>query len=336
MISEFRKDPVSGEWVLIAAGRAARPHPPAEKGNITQSKDLCPFEDLEKNGNEKPFFTFPSGSEDNWRIAIINNKYPAVTPGACPPIVFRNGYQTASGEGHHEIVILKDHDRMLTDLSDEEMSNLARVYRDRYRQIALEDACSQYISIFHNHGKEGGASLAHPHSQIISVPIIPPDVMRSLEGSERYYSKYGKEAHTIMIMQEMESRRRIVYDNDRFVAFCPFVSKQPYEIRIYPKFASGHFEETTDDDMKHFGKALRSVLLKVRDSLGSPAYNFFIHTSPLRSEDNPISFNKCYRWHVEVIPRVKFDAGFEAATGIKINIIDPDVAASTINGLNHG
>lgn len=313
MESEFRKDLVSGDWVLIASGRSKRPHAPKPRAENYQKPQDCPFE-----GTTKP-------------VEVLPNQFPAVTPGACGPVMERDGYQITAGVGIHELVVMKDHEHQLHDFSPREMAEVLTVYRNRYREIAQIEACGQYIVIFNNYGREGGASVYHPHSQIISVPIIPPDVARSLHGSYEYFKKHGAEAHALMIEKELANKKRIVFENEQFVAFCPFVSKQPYEMRLYPKFASGHFDHLEDQSFMPLAEALASVLKKMHDALDDPAYNFFIHTAPLHYEKSDLSFDQYYRWHIEIIPRVSFDAGFEAGTGIKINIIDPDYAAQTLN-----
>ncbi len=313
MESEFRQDPVSGDWVLIASGRSKRPHPPKPRAENYQKPEDCPFE----------------GAHE--AIEVRKNDFPAVTQGACGPVMDHDGYQVTAGVGMHELFIFKDHDHQLYDFSPSEMSEVIKSYRTRYREISQIDNCGQYIMIFNNYGREGGASIYHPHSQVISVPIIPPDVARSLRGSYRYFKEHGTEAHAMMIEKELSNKHRIIFENDQFVAFCPFVSKQPYEMRIYPKFASAHFNNLDEASIPPLAEALTTVLKKMHDNLGDPAYNFFIHTAPLHYDKSDLSFDQYYRWHIEVLPRVSFDAGFEAGTGIKINIIDPDTAAETIN-----
>ena len=305
---------VSKDWVLIAAGRASRPHAPKPRAENYQKPEDCPFE----------------GTTES--VQVIPNKFPAVVKGACGPIMERDGYAVTAGVGIHELFIFKDHEKQLYDFSAGEMAEVIKAYHKRYAEIATIDNCGQYIMIFNNYGREGGASIYHPHSQIISVPIIPPDVARSLRGSYRYFKEHGTEAHALMIEKEIANKQRIIFENEQFVAFCPFVSKQPYEMRIYPKFASGHFDHLEDQSILPLAEALATVLKKMHANLGDPAYNFFIHTAPLHyKEHEDLSFDQYYRWHIEIIPRMSFDAGFEAGTGIKINIIDPDYAAQTLN-----
>lgn len=316
MESEFRKDIVSGDWVLIAGARGRRPHAVESHEHLVQSKQECPFEE---------------GWEEAGAIQVIKNKFPAVSPGLCTPIIEREGYQIAAGIGYHELILFRDHDKFFPDFSDDEMAAVVCSYRDRYRAISAEDDCAQYIMIFHNYGREAGASVYHPHTQVISLPILPPDVARSLRGSARYHREHGREAHEVMIAHELTDGKRIVYENEKFVAFCPYVSKQPYEVRIYPRDASAYFDRITDADAAFLGDAMRGVLRKFRKALADPAYNFFIHTAPIKSDLPSGHYEACYRWHVELYPRIKLDAGFEAGTGIKINMIDPDYATEILN-----
>lgn len=322
---------MSGDWVLIAAGRSKRPHALKPRESNVQSLEDCPFEDLQASGNGEITLRFPADRQLDWKIQVTKNKYPAVMPGACGPIFEKDGYQVTAGVGFHELVIMRDHARFFPDFTTKETEEVLHVYRDRYRQIAQEEKCGQYIMIFHNYGHEGGASIYHPHSQIVSMPIIPPDVMRSLVGSYEYYKQHKREAHELMVEQERTYKKRIIFENEQFIAFCPFVSKQPYEMRIYPKFASSHFEHTESASLVPLAEALNAVLQKMHKALADPSYNFFIHTAPLHFEKTDLTSDQYYRWHIEIIPRIKFDAGFEAGTGIKINIIDPDVAAQTLN-----
>ena len=313
MESEFRKDLVSEEWVLIAGGRSKRPPAPKPRPESYQGTDDCPFEGM------KDFVT------------VIENKFPAVVQGRSCAIEQRDGYSITAGVGIHELFIMKDHDLQLYDFSTAQMGEVITAYRNHYREIAATDRCGQYIMIFNNYGREGGASVHHPHSQVISVPIIPPNVMRSIGGSYDYFKKYGVEAHALMIEKEIAQKKRVIFENDQFIAFCPFVSRHPYEMRIYPKFAAAHFDHLEDQSIFPLAEAFGTVLKKMHKNLNDPAFNFFIHTAPLHYEKSDLSFDQYYRWHIELIPRVSFDAGFEAGTGIKINIIDPDYAAQTIN-----
>ena len=126
----------------------------------------------------------------------------------------------------------------------------------------------------------------------------------------------------------MKEGDRTVYENDAFIALCPYASRVPYEVRIYPKNFSACFEQTTDDELKLFADVLGETLRKVRDGLNDPAYNFYIHTSP-KDGDVP-NCNEFYTWHLEILPKISTMAGFEMGTGIDVNVVSPEMAAEIL------
>lgn len=129
-----------------------------------------------------------------------------------------------------------------------------------------------------------------------------------------------------MIDWEKKQKKRIVYENAGAIAFTPFVSKNTYEIRVFPKTHLPFFENTLDEEIDYAVDALQSVLKKVEKNLNDPDYNFFIHTAPIKNKEK----YKMYHWHIEVVPKLSINAGFELGTGMEINEVDPDQAAALL------
>jgi UDPglucose--hexose-1-phosphate uridylyltransferase len=236
-------------------------------------------------------------------------------------------FQTFAANGDHELVITRDHDRHFAHFTTEESAEVLRAYRDRFIEIAKTD-CGAYISIFHNHGRAAGASVYHNHSQILSTPMIPPEVMRSLDGADHAMMETGRPIHQTMIEWEIQQGRRIVYENDAFIAFCPFVSKAGYQVRIFPKQQKPRFELSSEADLLGCADALNAVLKKLFTALDDVDYNFYIHTAPVQKD--PKLDVSAYHWHIDVIPRIPIAAGFELSTTIYINPYDPDDCAKTL------
>lgn len=333
-LNEFRQDLVSGDWILFATGRSKKPYESQKQKyeDSHQSKEECPFEDPRASGQEIVRF-YPSPSinsgqvEENWSVSIIKNKYPAVKQGVCLPMREVGPFEAFDAVGFHEVVITRDHDKDFSDLTPGQISEVFKIFRDRYLEISQSE-CGNYISIFHNHGKEAGASIFHPHSQIISIPILPPDVMRSIKGSEDFYVKYKKKVHDVMLEFEVEQKKRIIEENEKFLAFCPFVSKKPYEIRIFPKESSPRFEKSSDEELSYLSLILKSVLERMNRLLNNPPYLFFIHTATVK--ELYMASSQHYHWHIEIVPMLTIEAGFESATAIEINVVDPDKAAEDL------
>lgn len=165
--SELRMDLVSNDWVIIATGRAKRPESFAEESarnkEVVAKKD-CPF-CQEENIAER---TAQFDNHDDWSVISIPNKYPALAEGTGKMEQSKHGpNRVMEGLGYHEVVIYRDHDRFLSQFDNMEMKAVIDMYQARYLDLISKEHI-RYVSIFHNHGQEAGASVAHPHSQIFS------------------------------------------------------------------------------------------------------------------------------------------------------------------------
>lgn len=329
--NEFRQDLVSGEWVLLVTGRTHSLRKNEDKDNY-QTKEECPFE--ASNISEQHLIgKYPSDNE--WHATIIKNKYPAVKQEFCTDEKSYGPFKTFDPIGDHEVIVYPDHDRGVYKFTVDDFTNMIRVYKKRFTELAEKSECSKYIMIFHNHGRAAGASIYHPHSQIITMPILPPDVARSLFGSFDYYQKYKKKVYSELLEWEQKERTRVIYENEKFIVFCPFVSKYPYEIRIFSKEAHAHFQQMPDDKDKFFADAMYTAFRKLGQVLDNPPFNMFIHTAPITNEFG-VSTHEFYHWHLEIIPHLKIDAGFELGTGIEINVINPDDSAQAMRDAKIG
>jgi UDPglucose--hexose-1-phosphate uridylyltransferase len=328
-LNEFRQDLVSGHWTLFSTERSKRPNSSeGTKEKFYQPKEGCPFEDPIASGNQ-PIVVYNQGQKvespnNGWTAMVIKNKYPALRDGLCGPIREYGPFKIADGNGFHELVITHDHDRSFAHFTVSETAEVIKIYKERYLAIS-QNECGDYIQIIHNHGKSAGASVFHNHSQILSTPILPPHVMGSIRGSMEYYKKHQQKVHDVLISWETQKGTRIVHENDKFVSFCPFSSRTPYEVRIYPKKSNPGFHHIEDEDMPALAEIMNVVLKKINVALGDPDYNFFIHTAPI-SSDVLVEYD-FYHWHVEILPRISKIAGFELGTNIFINGVDPDEAA---------
>src|SRR3989344_5859587 len=328
MLNEFREDLVSGEWVLFATGRARRPEQvKSEAPKIKKlPKSKCPFEDPEKFDNVV-LTTYPAKGQNDWAIKVIKNKYPAVREDeTCSPKM-AGPFNTHEATGRHEVVIYREHDKHLHDFSKEELANVFRVYQERYRTMT-DGACGKYALIFHNYGPNAGASIPHPHSQIITIPVLPPDVKRSINGSEEFYRKHKKRVHDEMLDWERCEKKRVIFENKYFIAFCPFVSKTPYEVRIFPQESHAHFEQMPESQLEYLGEIMQAMLSKIQAAFQGQDYNFFIHTAPL--ETTTENAHEFYTWHIEIVPKISTFGAFELGSGIDINVVDPDEAAKLL------
>lgn len=329
LTSELRQDIVSGGWILVAPKRASRPELVVSKETkehkISQSN--CPFDDPQKFGNKPPVLVYQNKTGTDWFLQVIPNKYPAVEPGSCGPAIKIGIYNMREGKGVHEVVILRDHNKHISEYGKEDLKLLFNAYQDRYKSLSNEK-CIEYISIFHNYGKEAGASVPHTHSQILALPIVPPDISRSIRGSHDFFHQHNKCVHCLMIEYELKNKKRIIFENKDAVVFAPYASHFNFELRVFPKKHMAFFERVDGNDGELLGiaEAFHIALLKIYKNLKDPSFNFFLHTA---TTIKGLDYSH-YHWHMEILPKTSVFGGFDIGTGIDIITVTPETAAQIL------
>jgi UDPglucose--hexose-1-phosphate uridylyltransferase len=328
---ELRQDIVSGDWILVAPGRRYRPHNFALKSKSRAvPKSHCPFENPQKSGNEVPLLWYSKKGKESgnlrrdWVLQVIQNKYPIMSEqrGVCPTPIRYGVYRRMKGGGFHEVVVFRSHTKFLGDMTAREADHVISAYQERIL-FHEREKCLRYVFIFHNHGDAAGASIFHPHSQIMALPIIPPDIYRSLRGAERYRQKHGACVHCKVIGWELKKRERVIYKNKAFVVIAPFASHVNFEVRIFPRAHSASFQKLSRGERLLLADVLTVTLRRLKKVLQNPAYNFYIHTAPVG--DGKFSY---YHWHLEILPKTSHLAGVELGTGIEVITMPPEDAAA--------
>lgn len=336
---ELRRNPVNGRWVVVATERAKRPKDFAsghDEPTASSAGKRCPF--CPGNESETPpetaAYREPGTEKDSpgWRVRAIPNKFPAFSPDGKPAAQGDDLFVTMDAVGFHEVIIeTPHHDRSFATLTEDEAAEVVRMYRDRFRFIAA-DPRLEYVLIFRNHKREAGASLEHPHSQIIGAPVMPPAVAEEIREMEAYRMAYGSCVVCDMLERELSEGTRVVTSNGHFVAIEPFASRTPFETWIIPRAHSGSFGDLEDEEIPALAAILRDVLARIREGLSDPAYNYMIHTAPLGRREEGFEPG-VYHWHIEIIPKLVIAAGFEMGTGTYINVTTPESAAEFLRGV---
>ncbi len=331
--SELRFDLSSKDWVVIATGRAKKPETFKKEKRETKGvpQSQCPFCDLKKQ--ESPTLIFSNGKKihfksgnripKNWTTIVVPNKYPAFSPGkVLDKRIEGNLYQRMNAVGFHEVVITRDHKKQLAQFSIREIKEVIDVYQERYLEL-MKKKFVNHISIFHNHGREAGASVTHPHSQIITTPLIDIDLKKALLNSKEYRRANKKCVYCLMNDWEKKTKKRIVFENKDFLVLCPFSSKTAFEIIISPKRHFSYFEKITEKEKWQLAEAFKIALHTLHKALNDPAYNFYLHTAPCNGRGN----YDYYHWHFTILPKTAIPAGFEIGTRMEISTIEPEKAA---------
>jgi len=325
--SEFRQNLATKEWVILSPKRNDRPSDITQKSNEEKTRPEydpnCPFCHGNEKQTEEPVFCLPS--KINWQVRVVPNKFASLDSTCLATRTNVGSFLSAGGFGIAEVVIEHSkHNAHPAIMKNDEISNILITYRQRQIEIS-KNGNINLITIFRNHGARAGTSLMHPHSQIIATPIVPPHVRYPMERAIAHYDTYGRCVFCEMIEEEIRQKERIISETNNFVAFCPYASRSPYECRIYPKKHTPSFVLITNEEINELAGILRDLLFGLYDHLGNPDYNYIIRSSPIGDEDT-----RYLHWYMVIVPKITIPAGFEIGSGIYINTVSPEEAASAL------
>ncbi len=330
-MSDLRKDPIVGRWVIIAKNRAKRPNE-LNDGLLERSSGFCPFCEGHETHTPGEIVAYRQAGTPRdapgWRVRVVPNKFPALEIEGDLNKRGQGLYDLMNGVGAHEVIIESPrHLRSTAELDDATLGDVFWIYRERLLDLK-RDTRLLHGMVFKNVGAAAGASLEHTHSQLIVTPIVPISVVEEIEGSHAFYRYRGRCVFCDMIEQELAFEQRIVFDSPGFVAFCPFAARFPFETWIVPTTHASHYETLSRGGADELARVIRRVVQKIEAALDRPAYNYIIHTAPFDTQalDH-------YHWHIEIIPRVTKTAGFEWGTGFYINPVPPEEAATFMRDL---
>ena len=333
---ELRHDPIQRRWIIIATERARRPtdfsHEPASVTEVS----FDPFAPGNEDKTPPETFAFrKKGTDPNtpgWKVRVVSNKFPALM---IEGDLAREGvglYDKMNGVGAHEVIIESpDLPETFATMKLPQLTLVMQAYRERINDL-MKDQRFRYVLIFKNHGSDAGASLAHPHTQIIATPITPKTVALELDSARSYYYVKERCIFCDLMKQELEDGSRIVMANEHFVVYCPYASRFPFEMMLLPRQHHHKFGDSSDELLGHMASTLQEILARLSKALDDPPYNFMLHTAPnvnvpARRANYWDTLPFDWHWHLEIIPRVTKTAGFEWGTGFYINPVPPENAA---------
>lgn len=322
-MQEFRKDPITGRWVIISTERARRPHAFSREPSLPAHPAPSPFVVGQEAQTQPELLAYHHGPHGAWSLRVVPNRFPALRVEGIPEHSGEGMYDRMSGIGAHEVIIeTPDPDVSLADLPESRIADLFWAFRDRVNDLK-RDIRLRYMVLFKNHGEGAGATIAHSHSQLIALPVVPRISEEEIAGSRRYFEYRQRCLFCDMLKQELHTQSRLVTSNEGFVALTPYASRFPFECWVLPRRHASHFEAVTDHEVRQLAGTMKQVLQRLDKTLEKPAYNFVIHGAPV--QESPLEH---YHWHIEIIPRVVRMAGFEWSTGIYINPTAPEEAAA--------
>ena len=331
-MGELRRDPVVGRWVIVDTDHPKKPQDFKYEQYIPEG-GLCPF----CYGNE--FMTPPEiscfrnpGTGSNtpgWQVRVVANRFPALQ---IEGELDRRGigiYDMSNGIGAHEVLIESPyHNKDISELLEQEIESYLKMCCLRAADLK-KDSRFKYIMVFRNYGSAAGASLEHPHTQLIALPMVPKNALEEIHGAQNYYNYRERCIFCDIIRQEVQDKERVILENKYFISFCPFVSRFPFEIMIFPKQHSGYFCQMSADEVAALAKILKDTLAKLKKVFENLSYNYIIHSAPING-DAGVEY---YHWHLEIMPRLTEVAGFEWGTGFYLDSTSPELAAQYLKAV---
>jgi UDPglucose--hexose-1-phosphate uridylyltransferase len=328
--SEIRYDPLTGEATIVAPGRRFRPnaHAPRSASSLGHPGGASPFvPGSEEETMPETFAIRDAGSAPNgpgWQLRVIANKYPVLAPmgGYAAP---DDGFHRRSpGAGIHEVLVEStDPELDLADMDSEQFRQVFRALRARHRALIATDGI-EAVLIFRNYGVGAGASLAHPHTQLLAMPIVPTDLQRELDAAAAWQRTRGVNYFDELIQRELADGARVIRESARFVAIVPWAARAPYEMQIVAREPVSSLDQLDDASLEGFADILRDMLGRLKRTLDAPPYNLIFQSAP--RGDHPT-----YRFSVRVLPRLGFLGGFEWASGMNIISVPPEEAAEKLH-----
>ncbi|MCA9101331.1 MAG: DUF4921 family protein [Pirellulales bacterium] len=329
---ELRRDPVTGQSVVIAESRSQRPGA-FEAVHDDLAVEDCPFCEGSEHltPGEVAALRYDGTEVDapGWQVRVVPNKYPATSLGGdasshvdASSSAGSDWFVAEPAIGSHEVIIESPrHIRSVSELGVAELADAFRMYAGRLAHHRRSGR-ARYAMVFKNVGSGAGASMPHTHSQLITLPSVPAPVARELRGSLEFYANNGRCVYCELIDRERGDCARVVAESKWYVAICPFASRFPYEVWLLPRNHASSYETSTSCQSGAAASLTHRVLRGVERLLGRPDYNYVIHTAPFDTETLDH-----YHWRLELIPRLSKIAGFELGAGVYINPVAPETAA---------
>ena len=320
-MSQLRLNPLNGRWVTIVADRGERPTDFAPRLRQIEADPSrpCPFCPGNEEATPPALETYDR--DGHWNIRIVPNLYPAFY--GHDTMAVRNlgpVHVQASASGIHEVLVFsRDHGGSWADLDDRAAGLVMAALRDRFEEHARTPHV-RYTQAIVNRGREAGASLSHPHGQLLGMPFVPGEIVEEEKAFARFE---GGCILCATVEAEMMDGTRVVLADDRVVAVAPFWAGTPYELLVIPRAHEAHLQGSAPADLVAVGRTIRSALAILAERLGDVAYNLIFHTAPHHHGGT-------YHWHAHIWPKLATTAGFERGTGVLINITPPELAAQEL------
>ena len=328
----MRLDPLTKAWTIFSAARHVPPAFRSTRVADNHERGADPFvAGLERFS---PHTLHHAPAESGWQVRVVPNRAPVLRVEGDPTRHGDGFYDRMDGVGAHEVIVEDPGSRSFEQLGLAEIEQVIVAWKLRILDL-LHDQRMRSFAIIKNVGEAAGGTVPHALSQLVAMAIVPPLLERKLEAARLFYEQKKRSIFEDILAEEVRSTSRLVYENNGFAVFCPYASRTPFELAIFPKRQCPDFHGLSDQECSQFADVLRTSLRKLGRALDNPAYNLVITTAPARAQrpDHWATIERDFRWHVEIIPRLAHVGGIELATGCWVNSVWPEVAADYLRSI---
>lgn len=319
----LRWDALAARWCLLAAHRRDTPRDMTSRSDALRDASHCPFcpgheTEADEATEER------HDAEGRWVARSVTNRFPMMSGRADEGAMLHHGvFRERPAAGAHEVIVETPlHDVDLSDLDADALAVVLDLHRARHRALAARpDAAA--VLLFKNRGPRSGASLRHPHSQILTCPVVPPLMRRRDRVAERHYRRRGSSLVQWLVDAEIADGARVIASAPDFVALCPWASTRSHETWIVPRAPIAHFGVTPDSLLLPLAAMLREALRRVRLVSGDADYNLLLRQPARARWEEPWA-----HWFLEIQVRRGGDAGFELSGGMSCAVFSPEESAA--------
>ncbi len=318
---QFRRDPFGSAWVLISPARGLEP---SDFGSAQQGRTPSPLAPgFESETGRELRALRPAGSSrgaPDWTMRVFEAS-SGLFEGAKPFHVTGDElFAQAASSGYLEVIVEHPDPRMTLDaMPREHLTEVLKLYRERLAHLAGRPDI-RHVQLVRNVGLIAGAAYAHPHAQLLAVPVASRWIEEEAEAARRYHEANGRCLFCAVLEAEVKGRSRLVSSNEHFVALAPYASKTPFETWVFPRAHSSAFTAVSSNTLPYLADLLRSVVKAMNSALAEPPYNLLLHTLPQEDDLR-------YHWHIELLPRLTRQSGFDWSSGFYVNPTPPEDAA---------
>lgn len=316
---EIRRDPVTERWVIISEARSGRPSE-YRPGEAMAPLERCPF--CPGHEAETPPTLLCSGTEAQWETRVFANRFPALRVEAERGITSTELYGRADGLGAHEVMVeSREHDDEYATMSVARLQAVLQGWQSRVVDLARDERLA-YATVFKNAGPQSGATLRHPHSQLIATPIVPPAVLERLDGAARFWRRTGHCVYCAMAEEAVLGAERLVWADAEVAVFCPYAPRVAFECTVQLRRHGSSFAAATGADLAAVARGMQRLFDALSRALPGVSYHMAIQADPLRAGPSAAD-----HWYLEVLPVLSRQAAFEMASGMTIVSTPPEAAA---------